>query len=93
MSHRSKEFISIYEHSEQQLRKIANIPNDYGVVLQGGASLQFSMVPLNLSLNGSTIDLINTGSWTKKALKEISKVSQVNVVASTEILIFYHYQI
>ena len=52
--------------------------------LQGGASLQFSMVPLNLSLNGSPIDLINTGSWTKKALKEISKVSQVNVVGSTE---------
>ncbi len=85
MSHRSKEFVSIYEHAEQQLRKIANIPEDYDVLfLQGGASLQFSMVPLNLSLNGAPVDLINTGSWTKKALKEISKVSKVNVVASTE---------
>ena len=74
MSHRSKEFQEIRNDAESTLRRIYNIPNNYSVLfLQGGASLQFSMIPLNLCEEGKTVDLINSGSWTKKALKEIKK--------------------
>ena len=85
MSHRSKEFLSIRNKAEETLRKIAEIPDDYDVLfLQGGASLQFSMIPINLCQNNQSVDLINTGSWTKKALKEIKKIARTNIVASSE---------
>lgn len=85
MSHRSKEFMSIRDNAEATLRKIANIPDDYAVLfLQGGASLQFSMLPINLGQEGKPVDVINSGSWTKKAIKEIKKESEVNIVASSE---------
>ncbi len=85
MSHRSKEFMSIRDNAESTLREIAEIPDNYAVLfLQGGASLQFSMIPINLCQDGKSVDLINTGSWTKKALKEIKKESAVTIVASSE---------
>ena len=71
MSHRSKEFIKIAEDAEANLRKLLNIPDNYKVLfLQGGGTLQFSMVPLNLLRNSKKADYIVTGTWAKKAYKE-----------------------
>lgn len=85
MSHRSKEFDRILARAEQGLRKHLNIPDNYAVLfLQGGASLQFSMVPMNLYLENQPVDLINTGVWTKKALTELKKTVQYRLAASTE---------
>jgi len=82
MSHRSKVFEDIRDKAEEQVRKVLKIPSDYEVLfLQGGASLQFSMVPLNLCQNGHPVDVIHSGSWTKKAIAEIKKTS---IVASSE---------
>ncbi|GAB4439579.1 MAG: 3-phosphoserine/phosphohydroxythreonine transaminase [Anaerolineae bacterium] len=85
MSHRSKDFMAIIEGAETGLRRVMGIPDDYAVLfLQGGASLQFSMVPMNLYQEGNPIDVIHTGAWTEKAIKEIEKVAACKVVASTE---------
>ena len=85
MSHRSEEFLTIIQEAEKNLRDCLGIPDGYSVLfLQGGASLQFCMVPLNLSNKDKTVDVIQTGSWTKKATKEIQKISQVNIAASSE---------
>jgi phosphoserine aminotransferase len=85
MSHRSKDFERILDRAEQGLRKHLNIPDNYAVLfLQGGASLQFSMVPMNLYLPDQPIDLINTGVWTKKALTELKKTVQYRLAASSE---------
>lgn len=85
MSHRSKDFTKVIEHTEAQLRKLLGIPENYAVLfLQGGASLQFSMVPMNLNVPGKPMDLISTGVWSKKAIKEIEKVGQCRVIASSE---------
>jgi len=85
MSHRSKDFTEIIEHAEAGLRKHLGIPDDYVVLfLQGGASLQFSMVPMNLYLQGNPVDVIHTGAWTKKAITEIEKVAACTTAASTE---------
>jgi phosphoserine aminotransferase len=74
MSHRSPEYEGINAAAEAGLRKHLAIPDDYAVVfLQGGASLQFAMVPMNLALPGKPIDLIHTGEWTAKALGELKK--------------------
>jgi phosphoserine aminotransferase len=83
ISHRSKTFDEIIESAESGLRELLNIPRDYAVLfLQGGASLQFSMVPMNfLSLDGSA-DYIVTGSWGKKAVKEAQKCGTVDVAAN-----------
>ncbi|MBQ9625500.1 MAG: 3-phosphoserine/phosphohydroxythreonine transaminase [Clostridia bacterium] len=84
MSHRSADFKQIIEDAEKLLRKLMNIPDNYKVLfLQGGASMQFAMVPLNLKKNGKA-DFINTGAWSKKAIKESKKVLDVNVLASSE---------
>jgi phosphoserine aminotransferase len=84
ISHRSKTFESILEQAEADVRRLGNIPSNYRVLfLQGGASLQFSMVPMNLLTPGSTADYIDTGSWAEKAIKEAKKVGNVNVAAST----------
>ncbi len=85
MSHRSQEFLDIIENAENKLRNCLGVPDNYSVLfLQGGASLQFSMIPLNLSNKNKTVDVIQTGNWTKKATKEIEKISSVNIVASSE---------
>src|SRR5215475_6375904 len=68
ISHRSKKFDEIMQGAESDLRKLAGIPSNYRILfLQGGASLQFSMVPMNLLPAGAKADYILTGSWSKKA--------------------------
>lgn len=85
ISHRSKAFDEIIEGAEADFRALAGIPDNYHVLfLQGGASMQFSMVPMNLLAAGATADYIVTGEWSKKAVKEAKKVGTVNVAASTE---------
>jgi len=85
ISHRSKEFEAILAQAEADIRTLASIPGNYRVLfLQGGASLQFSMVPMNLLDAGATADYIDTGSWAEKAIKEAKKVGNVHVAASTK---------
>ena len=85
ISHRSKTFDAIIQNAEADIRKLAGIPDDYHVLfLQGGASLQFSMVPMNLMPPANKADYIVTGVWSKKAVKEAKRVGQVNIAASTE---------
>jgi phosphoserine aminotransferase len=85
ISHRSKAFDTIIQSAEADFRTLAGIPANYRILfLQGGASLQFSMVPMNLLTTGSIADYIVTGDWAKKALKEAKKVGTTNVAASTE---------
>ncbi len=85
MSHRSDEMVSIANAAEADLRELLNISDDYAVLfLQGGASSQFSAVPLNLCAAGDTVDYVNTGQWSKKAIKEAKRYANVNVVASSE---------
>jgi len=85
MSHRSAEIVSIAETAEADLRELLNISDDYAVLfLQGGASTQFSAVPLNLLGDATTADYVNTGQWSKKAIKEAKRYCDVNVVASSE---------
>jgi phosphoserine aminotransferase len=85
ISHRSKAFEEILADCEADLRKVANIPDGYHVLfLQGGASLQFSMVPMNLLPSGGSADYIVTGAWSQKAVKEAKRVGGVKIAASTE---------
>jgi phosphoserine aminotransferase len=85
ISHRSKTFDEIIGGAEQGLRELMGIPENYKVLfLQGGASLQFSMIPMNLLPEGGVADYIITGSWGKKALKEAKRAGQINVAANTE---------
>jgi len=85
ISHRSAPFEKILAEAEQSIRTLAAIPSNYKVLfLQGGASLQFSMVPMNLLGAGQTADYIDGGSWADKAIKEAKKVGAVNVAASTK---------
>jgi len=85
MSHRSPEFEGIAARAEQGLRKHLAIPDEYAVVfLQGGGSMQFTMVPMNLCLPGKPVDLLHTGTWTAKALGELKKGVLHTVAASTE---------
>ncbi len=85
MSHRGKEFGQIAEESEADLRQLLNIPANYKVLfLQGGATSQFAMVPLNLLRGKNSADYVNTGFWSERAILEAKKYCQVNVVASGE---------
>jgi phosphoserine aminotransferase len=85
ISHRSAAFESILARAEADVRAVAGIPSNYKVLfLQGGASTQFSMVPMNLLTPGATADYIDAGSWGEKAIKEAKKVGSVNVAASTK---------
>jgi len=85
MSHRGKEFTAIAAEAEARLRELAAIPPGYRVLfLQGGASLHFSAVPMNLLRGRAAIDFVNTGEWSKKAIAEARKFAQANVVASSE---------
>jgi len=85
ISHRSKTFEGILAQAEADMRALAGIPPNYKVLfLQGGASLQFSMVPMNLLTPGAVVDYIVTGDWAKKAMKEAKRVGTTNVAATTE---------
>jgi phosphoserine aminotransferase len=89
MSHRSPEFEDIAARAEAGIRKHLAIPDDYAVIfLQGGGSLQFTMVPMNLCLPGKPVDLLHTGMWTGKALGELKKGILHRVAASTEAVKF-----
>ena len=85
MSHRGKEFMSIAAKLESNFRELANIPPNYKVLfLSGGASSQFAMVPMNLLRGRKSVNYINTGQWSTKAIKEAKKYCTVNVAASSE---------
>lgn len=85
MSHRGKEFMSIAERAEADLRELMGIPDNYRVLfLQGGASSQFAMVPLNLLRGKSVADYVNTGSWSKKAVAEAKRFCSVNDAGTTD---------
>ncbi len=85
MSHRGKAFMSIAEQAEADLRELMGIPDSYRVLfLQGGASTQFAMVPLNLTAGDATVDYINTGAWSKKAIAEAKRFCSVNIAGSSE---------
>ena len=84
MSHRGKIFSGVRDRAEAALRELMAIPDDYAVLfLQGGASSQFAMVPMNLTRRGKA-DYVNTGAWSKKAIAEAKRYTQVRVVASSE---------
>lgn len=85
MSHRSKEFVAVAEKAEADLRTLMAIPENYKVLfLQGGASSQFSAIPLNLLGENKEADYFNTGAWSKKAIAEAKRYTSVNIVASSE---------
>src|SRR5213076_337135 len=84
ISHRSEAFESILAQAEADIRRLAGVPSNYRMLfLQGGASLQFSMVPMNLLAPAATADYIDAGSWGEKAIKEAKKIGNVNIAAST----------
>lgn len=84
MSHRGKEFESVIKKAEADLRKLLDIPSNYKVLfLQGGASTQFSMIPLNLAAEGDTVDYVVTGAWSKKAKEEADKYCKVRSTCAT----------
>lgn len=85
ISHRSKQFMEVIETAEADLRELLGIPSSHHVLfLQGGATLQFSMVPLNLLGENRTADYIVTGVWSEKAVKEAGKVGEVNIAADSK---------
>jgi len=85
MSHRGKEFMSIATQAEADLRELLKVPDNYKVLfLQGGASSQFTAVPMNLLHGGGRADYINTGSWSKKAIAEARRFCEVHVAAATD---------
>ena len=85
MSHRSKVYQQIIDEAEADLRKLVGIPDNYKVLfLQGGATLQFGMIPMNLMTINHKADYINSGVWTKKAIQDAKYFGEVNVIASTE---------
>src|SRR5467141_304743 len=85
MSHRSPEFEGINAAAEQKLRNLLGISGDYAVIfVQGGGSMQFSMVPMNLCLPGKPVDVLHTGTWTAKAIGELKKGFLHHIAASTE---------
>jgi phosphoserine aminotransferase len=82
VSHRSKAFIGVAQEAESLLRELLDVPASYKVLfLQGGATGQFSAIPLNLATADSTVDYINTGAWSKKAIGEAKRLTKVNVAA------------
>ncbi len=84
MSHRSKVYQAIIDEAEKDLRELIGIPDNYKVLfLQGGATLQFALIPLNFMVKGKA-DYINTGVWTKKAIKDAKLYGEVNVIATGE---------
>src|SRR5947209_8043500 len=85
MSHRGKEFVGIAAEAEKDLRELLSVPQDYEVLfLQGGATLQFAQVPMNLLHGKGKADYVLTGEWSKKALKEAKAYCDVSIAASSE---------
>ena len=85
VSHRSPAFVEVASQAEAILRRLLGITDDYAVLfLQGGASLQFASVPLNLSAADQSVDQVVTGQWSKKALQEGQRFGPVNVAATSE---------
>jgi phosphoserine aminotransferase len=85
MSHRGSEFIGIAADAERDLRELLAIPQGYKVLfLQGGATLQFAQVPMNLLMGKGKADYVNTGEWSKKAIKEAKAFCDVHLAASSE---------
>ena len=85
MSHRSKEYQKIIDEAEANLRELMRIPDNYKVLfVQGGGTLQFAMVPMNLLGNSKKADYVITGTWAKKAYKEAGKFGDIRVIASSE---------
>lgn len=85
ISHRAKEFDQVIKDAQNDLKELMGLGDDYHVLfLQGGASLQFHMVPLNLRVAGKPMDYVNTGAWSKKAIKEAKLLGDTRVVASSD---------
>ncbi len=85
ISHRSELIVDLFENTTLRLRKILNVPDNYHILwLQGGASMQFAMVPLNLLGQKKSADYIETGIWSSKAILECNKVGKANVIASSK---------
>src|SRR6266850_923134 len=85
ISHRSKVFDDLLHKAVDDVRALAGIPANYKILmLQGGASLQFTMVPMNLLGAEATADYIDSGSWADKAAREAKKVGKVNIAATTK---------
>ncbi|MGH2522244.1 MAG: 3-phosphoserine/phosphohydroxythreonine transaminase, partial [Anaerolineales bacterium] len=85
MSHRSKQFDDVLQRAEADLRALLDMPSNYHLLfLQGGATLQFAMAPMNLLPPGASADYINTGAWAQGALKEARKLGNVRVAATAE---------
>merc|ERR1719230_1570292 len=85
MSHRSKEFVGIAKEAEKDLRDILGVPADYKVIFsQGGATLQFASIPLNMLGNKTKADYLITGQWGEKAHKEVSKYGVGNAACNTK---------
>ncbi len=83
MSHRGKHYDEVHHAALANLREVLSIPDSHDILLlQGGATLQFAMVPMNLAADGKTIDLVETGSWAKKALKDADKLGKARVIWS-----------
>ncbi len=92
MSHRSKTFDGIIRGAEELMKELMGIPDDYQILfMQGGATLQFAAIPLNLTAEGDTVDYVNTGAWSNKAIKEARKLGKkVRVTATSEDENFSH---
>ncbi len=91
MSHRSKDFIAVVDETEANLRELMKIPANYKVLfLQGGASTQFAMIPMNLLGPGKSASYLNTGVWAKKAIKEAKLFGKIQVAYSSEESTFNH---
>jgi len=85
MSHRGKEFISVYEEAERDLRELLAVPKSYKILfLQGGATLQFAQIPMNLLAGKGKADYVVTGEWSKKAVKEAKGYCDVAIAATSE---------
>lgn len=85
MSHRGKEYMAIHAQAEADFRELLGVPSHYKVLfLQGGATQQFAQVPCNLMRNRTSVDYVNTGEWSKKAIKEGKLYGKVNIAASSE---------
>jgi phosphoserine aminotransferase len=85
ISHRSKQYDAMHKEASQLVKDLMKLPDDYKILwLQGGASTQFWMVPLNLRMKGKPMEYVNTGVWSKKAIKEAKFYGDVNVIASSE---------
>ena len=82
ISHRSRDFLAVASEAEANLRELLAVPKNYRVLfLQGGATLQFAAIPLNLAPPGASVDYVNTGAWSKKAIAEAKRHARVNVIA------------